>query len=449
MRYVERSKRVFMQTGTRFPRKIIWSVALIKLAAAKTNSSFGMLDPKVADAIRAASQEAMQGRHDSEVLVDVFQTGSGTGINMNLNELIAERASELLGKKGGRKIAVHPNDHVNMGQSSNDVGPSAIRIAAVALSEEELAPAIERISKRLSALSKRTSSVYKAGRTHLRDALPVTLGQEFASYADAMDHDLKLLHDALTYVRELPIGGTAVGTGVNADSRFGPTVIREINDATKLGFAEAKSRFRAMRLLSDLVMLSSILSLTALDVYRLCQDLRLMFSGPMTGLAEIDIPTQEEVAGSSMMPGKTNPVTLEAAMLVSAQVMGLDRANQVAGMLGEFELSMGVPLVGYNMVTQVELLSEALRKLSSVVIDHVVADVKRNKMYAESSASLITAISPAIGYDRAAAMGEKLRHGSSTREALKELGYTEKEVNRILDLRRLVSPGTRKLRESR
>jgi fumarate hydratase class II len=444
MRYVEGSKKVFMETGTRFPRKIIWSVALIKHTAATANFSFGLLDPSVAEAISVASKEAMEGKHDSKVVVDVFQTGSGTGINMNLNELIAERAGRILAKKGTKNSFVHPNDVVNMGQSSNDVAPSAIRIAAVALSEENLAPAMDRMSRRLSALSKRTSSVYKAGRTHLRDALPVTMGQEFAAYADAMEHDIKLLRSILAYVRELPLGGTAVGTGINADPRFGPTVIREINEITGLGFFEAKSRFRAMRLLSDLIMLSSILSLTALDLYRLCQDVRLMFSGPQTGLGEIDIPTQGEVAGSSIMPGKTNPVTVEAAMLVSAQVMGLDRANQVGGMLGEFELSMGVPLVGYNVVTQIELLSEALRKMSSAVIDHIVADVKRNRRYAEASSSLITAISPSIGYDRAASIGRNLGRGSSVRDALRELGYTEKEVDKILDLKRLVNSGTRK-----
>jgi fumarate hydratase, class II len=293
-------------------------------------------------------------------------------------------------------------------------------------------------------LSKRTSAVYKAGRTHLRDALPVTMGQEFGAYTDALDHDLQLIRSVVAYAKELPIGGTAVGTGVNADPKFGAAVIRGINLSTKLGFSEAKSRFRAMRLLSDLVALSAILNVTALDVYRLCQDIRLMFSGPLTGLGEIEIPTQEEVAGSSIMPGKTNPVTVEAAMLVSAQVMGLDRANQVAGMLGEFELSMGVPLVGYNVTVQIALLSEALRKLSSVVLDHIVPDVKRNKAYAESSPALITAISPEIGYDKAAKVGKRLARGLTIRDALKQLGYTEREVNKILDLRRLASPGTGK-----
>jgi fumarate hydratase, class II len=444
MRYVEGAKKVFMDTGTRFPRKVIWSLALIKREAAEANSSLGRLDPKVASAIAEAATEAMEGKHDFKVLVDVYQTGSGTGLNMNLNELIAERATELLGRGGGKRVSVHANDHVNMGQSSNDVGSSAIRIAAVALCSGELVPAMEKASRSLTALAKRTSTVYKAGRTHLRDALPVTMGQEFAAYADALDHDLQLLRSVMAYAKELPIGGTAVGTGMNAPPKFGAAVIRGINDSTKLGFSEAKSKFRAMRLLSDLVALSAVLNVTALDIYRLCQDIRLMFSGPLTGLGEIEIPTQEEVAGSSIMPGKTNPVTVEAAMLVAAQVMGLDGANRVAGMLGEFELSMGVPLVGYNVATQIALLSEALRKLSAVVLDHIAPNVKRNRAYAESSPALITAISPEIGYDKAAKVGKKLARGLSIRDGLKQLGYTEREVDEILDLRRLVNPATGK-----
>jgi fumarate hydratase class II len=248
----------------------------------------------------------------------------------------------------------------------------------------------------------------------------------------------------MDYSKELPMGGTAVGTGMNTDPRFGAIVIRGINSSTKLAFSEAKNKFRAMRLLSDLVALSSILNVIALDVYRLCQDLRLMFSGPFTGLAEIDIPTQEEVPGSSIMPGKTNPVTVEAAMLVSAQVMGLNQANQVAGMLGEFELSMGVPLVGYNVTTQITLLAEALRKLSSVVLDHVVPNSKKNRAYAETSPALITAISPAIGYDKASKVGKKLARGLSIRDALKQVGYSKREVDDLLDLRRLVNQATGK-----
>ena len=444
MRYVEGAKKVFMETGTRFPREVIWSAALIKREAAEANSSLGVLDSRIASAIGEAATEVMEGKHDSKVLVDVFQTGSGTGLNMNLNELIAERATELLRKSGGKRVSVHANDHVNLGQSSNDVGPSAIRLAAVSLCSWDLAPAMRMVSRSLLTLSKRTSAVYKAGRTHLRDALPVTMGQEFAAYADALDHDLRLLLGVVAYVKELPIGGTAVGTGVNTVPKFGAAVVRGINDYTKLDLSEAKSKFRAMRLISDLVALSAILSVTALDVQRLCQDIRLMFSGPLTGLGEIEIPTQEEIAGSSIMPGKTNPVTVEAAMLVSAQVIGLHGANQLAGMLGEFELSMGVPLVGYNVTTQIALMSEALRKLSSVVLDHVLPNVKRNRAYAESSPALITAITPEIGYDKAAKVAKRLTRGRSIRDALKQLGYTKREVDKILDLKALVNPATRK-----
>lgn len=376
----------------------------------------------------------MEGKHDGRITVDVFQTGSGTGINMNVNEVIAERASEISGRK------VHANDQVNMGQSSNDVVPTAIRVAAALLASRVLLPSLAETSKSLGSLAARTSSVYKSGRTHLRDALPVTMGQEFGAYSDAFAHDRRLVFDALRYVRELPIGGTAVGTGINTSADFGRIIVGGLNRATGLRFSEAGDRFRAMRLVSDLVALSSALKVTALDLFRLCQDLRLMFSGPLTGLGEIDLPRQAEVAGSSMMPGKTNPVTVEAALLVSSQIFGFDQANQVAGTLGEFELSMGVPLIGYNVNLQLKLLSEALRKVSSLVLDHVVADKARLRAFAESSPSLVTILSPTIGYDKASALGKKLSRGHSIRDALKEMGYTQREINRILDLRKMVGP---------
>ncbi len=435
MKYVEGSKKLFLNTGTRFPRKIIWATAMIKVGAARTNASLGLLQPRVADAIAKAGQDVMNGKHDDLVEVDVFQTGSGTGLNMNVNEIIAEEASRFLGKK------VHPNDHVNMGQSSNDVGPTAIRVAGVALATEELLPALGQISKSLRRLSRKTSKVYKSGRTHLRDALPVTMGQEFGAYADAFEHDTKLIESSIARSKELPIGGAAVGTGLNTHPRFGAMVTTEISRMTGLGFIHARNPFRATRLLTDLAAVSGSLAVTALDLSRLCQDLRLMFSGPLTGLAEIDIPTQGEIAGSSIMPGKTNPVTVESAMLACAQVLGLDYSNRVGSMLGEFELAMGVPLLGYNLVCQISLLSEALRKISSLVVDHVVPDIPRNRRYAESSPALITVISPLIGYDRAAKIGKRLAKGLSIRDALKELGYKNREIDRILDLRKLVRPG--------
>ena len=435
MKYVEGSKKVFLDTGTRFQRRIVQAIGIIKLASARTNVSLGLLDRSVGEVVIGAAEEVARGKFDDSVVVDVFQTGSGTGLNMNVNEIVAQEATRLLGKP------VHPNDHVNMGQSSNDVGPSTMRVAAVSAVWGELVPALRQMISSLVGLSRRTSGIYKAGRTHLRDALPVTMGQEFGAYADAFRRDLKGVTSLAAYASELPIGGTAVGTGLNTDPRFGAMVTKEISKATGLKFVKARNTFRATRLLTDLSSLSGGLRSVALDLYRLCQDIRLMFSGPMTGLGEIDIPTQEEVAGSSIMPGKTNPITVESALLACAEVMGLDEANQVSAMLGEFEMSMGVPSMGYNLVLQVRLLSEALLKLSAIVLDHIVPLKARNKRFAESSPALVTVISPKIGYDKAAAIGKKLEGGLSIREALKELGYGEKEIDKILDLRRLVKPG--------
>jgi fumarate hydratase class II len=435
MKYVEGSKRVFLSTGTRFPREVIWAVGAIKFSAAKSNVALGLLDGEVGRVIQAKAKELMKGNHDDKISVDVFQTGSGTGLNMNANELIAELASAELGK------IVHPNDHVNMSQSSNDVGPTAVRIAAAYSVSTDLLPAMEKMEKSLIALSKKTSTVYKSGRTHLRDALPVTMGQEFGAYADAFDKDAQMVRKAMQYLLELPIGGTAVGTGLNADPRFGGMVAKGIAEQTGLGFTSAKNKFRPTRLLTDVSSLSGMMRSTSVDLYRLCQDLRLMFSGPLTGLGEIDIPTQEEVAGSSIMPGKTNPVTLESALLACAEVQGLDAANTVAATLGEFELTMGVPLMGYNIVLQVKLISEALRKVASLVVDGLVPMKERARSYAETSPALITVVSPKIGYDKAAVLGKHLAKGVPIRTALKELGYGPKEIDAMLEMKDLVKPG--------
>ena len=327
--YTERAVKVFLSTGTRFPRRIIWAMGLIKYAAARVNTELGLLDRVVGEAIARASMELAEGVYDSKVVVDVFQTGSGTGLNMNVNEVIAFRASELCG------CYVHPNDHVNLGQSSNDVVPTAIRVATLAEVRDNLVPALNLFINSLEGLSKRVDDVIKPGRTHLRDALPVTMGYEFRAFLDAFKHDLILINNITPYVRELPIGGTAVGTGVNTHPKFPELVITELRKLTGLDLVPAESMSRGMRLLSDLIALSGVLKVIATDLYRLCQDLRLMYSGPFTGLNEIDIP--QEVAGSSIMPGKVNPVTVEASMLASAQVIGLEQASNIAGLLGEFE----------------------------------------------------------------------------------------------------------------
>ncbi len=435
MKYVEGSKRVFLSTGTKFPREVIWAVGAIKYSAAKSNVELGLLDREIGRAIQAKARELMKGTHDSMMVVDVFQTGSGTGLNMNANEVLAELASEELGKK------VHPNDHVNVGQSSNDVGPTAIRVAAALAVSRDLLPALEKMSKSLTGLSKKTATVYKSGRTHLRDALPVTMGQEFGAFADEFSRDSELMEKTMQYMLELPIGGTAVGTGLNADPKFGGMVAKEVAELSGLRFTSAKNKFRPTRLLTDMSALSGTMRTISIDLYRLCQDLRLMFSGPLTGLGEIDIPTQEEVAGSSIMPGKTNPVTVESALLASAEVVGLDSANVVAASLGEFELTMGVPLMGYNVVMQAKLLAEALNKLSSIVIDHIVPMKERARGYAETSPALITLVSPKIGYDKATEIGKQMAKGVSIRAALKKLGYSEKEIDTILNMKDLVEPG--------
>lgn len=396
--------------------------------------NLGLLDREIGRAIIQAAEQVMKGDHDDKIILDVFQTGSGTGLNMNINEVIAETASKIANKH------VHPNDHVNLGQSSNDTVPTGIRVAAAAEVEENLIPALTKLINTLDRKAEEYKDIVKAGRTHLRDALPVTLGQELSAYSDAFKHDLENIRQTVEYVKELPIGGTAVGTGANSHPDFQIKVIDEINNETGLGFKPA-NKFRAMRLLTDLLTLSGALRTSAVNLYRLGQDIRLMFSGPMTGFNEIDLPSQEEIAGSSIMPGKTNPVTVEASLLISAQVVGLDHANQFASMLGEFELSMGIPLIGYNVVTQTRLLAEALNKFADLVIDKMVPNLERMRRLAESSPSLITIVSPVIGYDKASEIGKKLAKGLSIREALKELGYNDEQIDKILDLKKLTKPG--------
>jgi len=432
--YTEKAAGLFLSTGTKFPRRIIWAMGLVKLAYARANGRLGLLPSDAADAVAEAAREVAEGLHDDRIAVDVFQTGSGTGLNMNINEVIADLASRRLGRP------VHPNDHVNLGQSSNDVVPTAIRIAAAAEAEEGLLPALQRLVQSLESKAEQFGGVVKPGRTHLRDALLVTLGQELSAYADAFRHDGEAIRQALEYVKEVPLGGTAVGTGLNAHPGLPRLALEEIDREAGLGLKPANA-FRAMRLLTDLLLLSGVLRTSAVDLYRLGQDVRLMFSGPAAGLNEIDLPSQGEVAGSSMMPGKTNPITVEAAMQAAAQVVGLDHANQIAAMLGEFELAMGIPLMGSNAVAQIGLLAEAFRKTAELVVDGIVPHVERMRRLAESSAALITAISPVVGYDKASEVGRRVAGGLSIREALRELGYSDEEIDKLLDVDRLTRPG--------
>jgi fumarate hydratase class II len=411
--YVEVAKRLYLETGFRFPREVIWAMGVVKAACAEANARLGALDGEIARAVATAARELADGKMDGEIAVDVFQTGSGTGLNMNINEVLAKRASEILG------MPVHPNDHVNKSQSSNDVVPTAIRLAALRAARELLLPALDSAISTLELKASEFANVVKAGRTHLRDALPVALGQELGAYAAALRREKEFVELALAKAAEVPLGGTAVGTGQGAPEGFAELAVALAAKESGLPLKRGNP-FTQMRLLTDLLLLSSALRAVSVDLYRLMQDVRLMFSGPNTGLAEIDLPSQRELPGSSMMPGKHNPVTAEAAVQAAAQVMGLDHANQIAAMLGEFELSMGIPLMGYNVVVQVKLLSEALRKAAAVVAD-IRPDAERMRAYAQASQANITALAAALGYDAATRLAEMLEKGVPLEEALKSL----------------------------
>lgn len=433
MKYVELAMNSFLNTGTRFPREIIWAMGLVKYSAAKANLALGLLDEEKAKVIMGVSLQVSKGDYDDKVIVDVFQTGSGTGINMNINELISDIVKEKYG------LTIHPNDHVNLGQSSNDVVPTAIRIAALSAVYNDLIPSIKMIISSLDELIKKVRGVVKPGRTHLRDALPITFDQELNAYKDAFSKNLNNLNNISENLKSVPIGGTAVGTGFNTHPDFSNLVIQELNKITRLDLRIASSKFRAMRTLTDIVSLSGIIRATALDLMRMSQDIRLMYSGPFTGIGEIDI--KQEIIGSSIMPGKKNPVTVEAVMQAVCQVVGLDYSITMAATLGELELNMGIPLIGYNIQREIKLLNEALNKTSKNVIKNMVVNRTRCMNLALKSPALITVISPIVGYNKASEVANKVLEGQSIEEALRSIGIDEKTIKKIMDLRRWTRPG--------
>ncbi len=430
--YARRAQEYYLNTGTRFPRSIIWALGMVKYAAALANAKLGLLESEVGNAIAEAALEVARGHHDDKIIVDVFQTGSGTGLNMNVNEVIAERAAELLGRP------VHPNDHVNMSQSSNDTIPTAIRLAAIREAREVIR-AVESLIRVLEDLASREADTIKPGRTHLRDALPVTLGQELHAYADALRVDVEAIESATLLVAEVPLGGTAVGTGLNAHPDHPMLAVEELSEATGLPVRPAKHKMRPMRLLTDLTALSAAYRMLALDLWRLSQDLRLMNSGPNTGIGEVEI--EVPIAGSSMMPGKVNPVTLEAAMQVAGHVIGLDSSVVHAALLGEFELSMGLPLAGYIVHRQSLLLREAVSKIAGKVVPALKPRRRRMERLAKTSQALVTVLVPLIGYERAAELSKMLESGLCIEEAAAKLDLPEEIVGALKDARRLAGPG--------
>jgi fumarate hydratase class II len=431
----QRATENFPISGIRIDPRLIAALAAVKGAAAVVNARLGVVEGDVADAIVFAANEVAAGRWDDHFPIDVFQTGSGTSSNMNANEVIANLASERLGRP------VHPNDHVNASQSSNDVFPTALHLAAATGIVRELVPALAHLASALRHKAAETEAVVKAGRTHLMDATPVTLGQELAGYATAVEHGVDRARACLPRLGELALGGTAVGTGINAPPGFAPAVIERLASATALPLREAADHFEAQGGRDAVVEASGALRTVALSLARIANDLRLMASGPRAGIAEIRLPDLQP--GSSIMPGKVNPVLPEAVYQVSAQVVGNDAAIAFGSTAGAFELNTAMPMMARNLLESIHLLAAVSRLLADRCVAGIEADTARCRANAESSAALATALSPHIGYEEAAAVvRQAAAEGRTLREVVLDRGLLRPgEVDRILDVEAMTRGG--------
>ncbi|MBA2474722.1 MAG: class II fumarate hydratase [Actinobacteria bacterium] len=419
----------FTVSGEPIPAPVARWLGRIKAAAARVNAELGLLDADKAERIAAAGERIAAGELDDQFPIDVFQTGSGTSSNMNANEVIASLAGE----------DVHPNDDVNMGQSSNDVFPSAVHLAALDASTNELIPALEQLAASLSAKARELDDVVKSGRTHLMDAVPVTLGQEFAGYAAQVGEGVARVRSTLGRLGQIPLGGTAVGTGLNTHPEFAARVRRRLAEETGLEILPPADPFEAQAARDGLVEASGALKTVAVSLTKIANDLRLMGSGPRAGLAELFLPELQK--GSSIMPGKVNPVIPEVVTQVAAQVIGNDTAITVGGLQGHFELNVFVPLLARNLLGSITLLAGASRALAEKCVDGIEANREACERYAELTLSAATALNPYIGYDRASAIvQEAARSGRSLREVAREDGVEESVLDRALDLRAMARP---------
>jgi fumarate hydratase, class II len=435
----QRAVENFPISGVTIDTALVSALGDIKGAAAAVNKSLGVLPDDIADAVHEAAMEVADGQHDDQFPIDVFQTGSGTSSNMNANEVIATLASQQLGRD------VHPNDHVNASQSSNDVFPSAIHIAAAHGIVHGLIPALHHLGASLQAKAEQFADVVKSGRTHLMDATPVTLGQEFGGYAAQVLYGVERLEASLPRVAELPLGGTAVGTGINTPDGFASAVIVLLAERLDLPLTEARDHFEAQGARDALVECSGQLRTLAVGLYKIANDLRWMSSGPRAGLGEIHLPDLQP--GSSIMPGKVNPVIAEAVCQVVAQVIGNDAAIAFGGAAGSFELNVMLPVIGRNLLESIRLLAQVARLLADRCVDGITADVEKCREYAESSPSIVTPLNSYIGYENAAkAVKKSLADGITIRQAVIDLGYvadgslTEKQLDEALDVLRMAYP---------
>ena len=427
----QRSLQNFKIGDEHFPHEFIRAYGLLKKSAATVNESFSSLDSKIADTIRTAADEVIEGKLDDHFPLVVWQTGSGTQTNMNVNEVIANRAIEILGGELGSKDPVHPNDHVNMSQSTNDTFPSAINIAAVESATQQLLPALEKLQKSLAKKADEFKDIIKLGRTHLQDATPLSLGQVFSGYASQVEHGITRVNNALTHCYELAMGGTAVGTGINSVAGFGEAAAKEIANLTGLPFVTAKNKFEALGGQDSIVELSSALKTVAASLNKIANDIRWLGSGPRSGIGELILPANEP--GSSIMPGKVNPTQAEAMTMVCTQVIGNDLTITMAGASGNFELNVYRPVIAFNIIQSIRLLAEVSVSFADNCVDGIEANEERIHSNLHNSLMLVTALNPHIGYDKAAEVAKKAHKENTTlREAITALGYMSGEDFDIL-----------------
>jgi fumarate hydratase class II len=430
----------FPVSGIGFPPRFIRSLAMIKHAAATVNQELGLLDRRIAGVIRAAASEIVNGQHQREFVVDIFQTGSGTSTNMNANEVIANRALAMLRKRRGSK-AVHPNDHVNMNQSSNDVIPTAMHVAALTAIRQDLLPALHELQRALARKAREFDGIVKIGRTHLTDATPIRLGQEFSGYARQVELGQHRVKTAAVGLEELPLGGTAVGTGINTHPEFARRVIEKISAMTGIQFCEAKNHFEAQAARDAVVHVSGSLKTVAVSLTKIANDLRWLSSGPRCGIGEIHLPDTQP--GSSIMPGKINPVICESVLQVAAHVVGCDATIVLCGQAGNFELNVMMPIMALRLLEAIEFSANAVRALTEKCIVGIAANRQRCSAMVEQSLALATALAPVIGYDQAAEIAkEAFRTGKTVREVARAHHVApEHELEAILNPWRMTQPG--------
>ena len=436
----QRAHDNFPISGIRFPRRFIEAMGTVKLAAAKSNHQLGILDKDVMEAIVHASEEVRSGKYDDQFVLDIFQTGSGTSTNMNANEVISNLATVAKGGTKGEKL-IHPNDHVNMSQSSNDVIPTAMHVSAAVAMNVELLPALNAFKEALLVKSAEFDDVLKSGRTHLMDATPVRLGQEFEGYAAQISSCIRRVHDAMSELSQLALGGTATGTGINCPAGFSTTAIGFINDLTGLKFCEAENHFEAKASKDAFVQASSSLNTLAVALMKIVNYIRHMSSGPTSGLSEIQLPAIQP--GSSIMPGKVNPVMSEATMMVCARVMGNHVTVTVGGQHGNFELNVMMPVMAHAMLESISILSGAMNAFRTNCLIGITADRERCRELLELNPSIATALNRSIGYDLASKVAKtSASQKKSVRQVVMEMELLdEATLNEVLDVRHMTEPG--------